>query len=97
MIRKTLYKLLRWVQSEENIVVESKRASNGLARSSSDNVEVEGMRFTLMRANGGIILQSRTYDRRKDENNTNTYLITDDEPLADRIGQIVSLEMLRNI
>jgi hypothetical protein len=59
-------------------------------------VDIDGMHFNVMKANGGVIVQLRTYDRKIDRNNYTTHIITDNEDVADRIGQIVSLEMLRS-
>lgn len=62
----------------------------------SNDVDIDGMRFTVMPADGGVIVQMRTYDRRKDESNTKTYLIHDtEEDVAHRIGQIVAMELIR--
>lgn len=92
MIKNTLKKIIRWaVEERDSMPAEI----NKLAVRPSDGPDIEGMRFTLMRATGGIILQGRNYDHRKDQHNTTTYIITDDEPLAERIGQIVSMEILR--
>jgi len=61
-----------------------------------DEADIEGMRFTVMPAEGGTIVQMRTYDRRKDESNTKTYVIPDgEEDVAHRIGQIVAMELIR--
>jgi hypothetical protein len=48
-----------------------------------------------MSANGGAIVQLRQYDNKLDRNKYATYIITEDEPMAERIGQIVSMELLR--
>lgn len=62
----------------------------------SSEVDIEGMRFTVMPAEGGTIVQMRTYDRRKDESNNKTYIIPDsEEDVAHRIGQIVAMELIR--
>ncbi len=62
----------------------------------SNDVDIEGMRFTVMPAEGGTIVQMRTYDRRKDESKNKTYIIPDTEhDIAHRIGQIVALELLK--
>ena len=62
----------------------------------SNDVDIDGMRFTVMPAEGGTIVQMRTYDRRKDESNNKTYIIPDTEhDIAHRIGQIVALELLK--
>jgi len=62
----------------------------------SEAPEIEGMRFTVMPAEGGTIVQMRIYDRRKDESNNKTYVIPDTEQdVAHRVGQIVAMEMIR--
>lgn len=74
-------------------------ASPGLNRATvreNHDVDVEGMRFTVMPAEGGTIVQMRTYDRRKDESKNTTYIIPDTEhDVAHRIGQIVALELIK--
>lgn len=57
--------------------------------------DIEGIRFTLMAAHGGCILQTSTYDQKHDTRNFQTYLITDSEDIAERVGQIVALEIYR--
>lgn len=58
--------------------------------------DIDGMRFTVMVAEGGTIVQMRIYDRRKDESNNKTYVIPDTEQdIAYRIGQIVALELIK--
>lgn len=62
----------------------------------NDQPDVDGMRFTVMVAEGGTIVQMRTYDRRKDESNSKTYVIPDSEhDIAHRIGQIVAIELIK--
>jgi hypothetical protein len=59
-------------------------------------VDVEGLSFNVMPAQGGTVVQIRSYDRRSDRNNTITHVIPDGEDIATRLGQIVSLELLRS-
>jgi hypothetical protein len=66
-----------------------------LARKDS-SISVDGLNFSVMAANGGVILQTRSYDHKTDRSTFNTYLITDEEPLAERVGQIVALEILKS-
>jgi hypothetical protein len=75
---------------------EIKAATAGSIAIRNDDVEVDGLRFSVMSANGGIIVQLRQYDRKTDRNNHSTYIITDDEDVAVRIGQIVSMELLKS-
>jgi len=55
----------------------------------------EGMRFTVFKASGGFVIETRTYDRRKDENTTSMYVITEDKDLGDELGKIITMESLR--
>lgn len=84
-------KLLNFIHNEPQYAV----AGQNIAVV-DDTPDIDGLRFTVMSANGGIIVQLRQYDRKTDRNNHATYIITDDEPVAERIGQIVSMELLRS-
>ena len=53
------------------------------------------LRFTLTRAQGGYIINTRRYDRVKDRNEGSIYILTDDQNLSEEMGKIVSMEMLR--
>jgi len=59
------------------------------------SVDVEGLSFNVMPAQGGTVVQIRCYDRKTDRNNHITHVIPDGENIAERIGQIVSMELLR--
>jgi hypothetical protein len=59
-------------------------------------IDVEGLSFNVMSAQGGTVVQVRCYDRKTDRNNHITHVIPDGEDIADRIGQIVSMELLRS-
>lgn len=59
------------------------------------SVDVEGLSFNVMPATGGTVIQIRHYDRKTDRNNSITHVIPDGEDIAERIGQIVSMELLR--
>ena len=50
--------------------------------------------FTLHPATGGYILQFSTYNSLKDERQSKLHIITSDQDLGERIGQIITLECL---
>lgn len=83
-------KLRRWLQDEDiyPISVAESTVRHG--------VDVEGLAFNVMPATGGTIVQVRHYDRTADRNNYITHVIPDGEDIANRIGQIVSMEILRS-
>ena len=82
-------KLRQWIQ-EEDIYPVVQDVSVG-ARA----VDVEGLSFNVMPAQGGTVVQIRQYDRKTDRNNNITHVIPDGEDIATRIGYIVSMELLR--
>jgi hypothetical protein len=59
-------------------------------------VDVEGLSFNVMSAQGGTVVQIRYYDRKTDRNGTITHVIPDGEDVATAIGHIVSMELLRS-
>ena len=52
-------------------------------------------RFTVHPAHGGTVIQTRTYDERKDRNVENLYIIHRSEDLGEEIAKIITLEGLR--
>ncbi len=90
--------MIEWLRHKlHNFIFPSEAVSAKLSTvRESDGPDIEGMRFNVMVAEGGTIVQMRTYDRRKDESHNKTYVIPDTEQdIAHRIGQIVSLEMMK--
>jgi hypothetical protein len=61
----------------------------------SRGVDVEGLSFNVMPAQGGTVVQIRHYDRKTDRHNYITHVIPEGEDISERIGQIVSMELLR--
>ena len=59
-------------------------------------VDVEGLSFNVMPAQGGTVVQIRNYDRKTDRSNNTTHVIPDGEDIATAIGHIVSIELLRS-
>lgn len=58
--------------------------------------DTNGMNFTVYRANGGHVIETRVYDKHRDRNNTGLHIITDDKDLGEEIGRIITFEHLRN-
>ena len=59
-------------------------------------VDVEGLSFNVMSAQGGTVVQIRRYDHTSDRNNNATHVIPDGEDISTAIGHIVSMELLRS-
>ena len=77
---------------------ESRKLSMGTANISAERVskiDSSGMNFTVYRANGGHVIETRTYDRKTDRSDSNLHVITDDKDLGEEIGKIITYERLR--
>jgi len=68
------------------------RFKNWLLR---DDLSSEGMKFQLYKASGGYVIETRSYDQRKDRSEYHMYIVTDDKNLGNEIGKIITLESLR--
>jgi hypothetical protein len=62
----------------------------------NSGVDIDGISFNVMSASGGVIVQTRQYNSKIDRHTYSTHIIPDGEPVAERIGHIVSLEILKN-
>jgi hypothetical protein len=73
-------------------------SNNGLnvIRSTESNLNMDnGLRFSVLSALGGTIVEIRHYDQKTDRNRNIVHVIPDGEDISVRIGQIVSMELLR--
>lgn len=57
---------------------------------------LNGMNFTVYRANGGHIVEYRQYDRKTDRADNKLHIVTDDKELGEEIGKIITFEQLRS-
>ena len=55
----------------------------------------ESIRFSIYRASGGLIVETRKYDHRKDQNIHQLHIITDDKNLGSELAKIITMEALR--
>lgn len=60
---------------------------------SSPHIEIDGLSFNVMPAQGGTIVQLRRYDRKNDRNDSSTHVIAEGQDIAETIGKIVALEL----
>lgn len=62
---------------------------------SNKRISSDGMTFTVHRANGGHIIETRRYDPMRDIADSSLHVITDDKDLGEEIGKIITYEGLR--
>ena len=74
------------------------QSSNRLSSvtSNDDYSEDNTLRFNVTPARGGIIVSVRNYNRKKDTSENTIHVIHDDEDVAQRVSEIVSMSLLRN-
>lgn len=97
-IRKQMgikYSFKNWVRrwlTEDEAVKESKPSR---LVESTDLDSNQPMRITIHRAAGGIVVETRTYDRVKDRQNQNLHIVTHEQDLAESLSKIITMESLR--
>ena len=63
----------------------------------SESIDSNGTRFTVFKADGGHVVETRTYDRNHDsyDSQTSLYIITEDQNFGDRISHILTYEAIK--
>jgi hypothetical protein len=51
--------------------------------------------FRVQAVTGGTLVETRWYDAKTDNNNRRLHIVTGEENLADAIGKIVTMELLK--
>jgi hypothetical protein len=57
------------------------------------HIEIDGLTFNVMPAQGGTIIQLRRYNSKDDRNDSSTHVIPEGQDIAETIGKIVALEL----
>ncbi len=63
--------------------------------SSSRELSSNGLNFTVYPAQGGTIIELRSYDHKTDRHNNKLYVVRDDQELGKELDHIITLEALR--
>ena len=84
-------KLRNWLAEDEQIM-----SGKLIPVRESDSVEGDPvLNFKVYSAIGGKVVEFRHYDRQKDRNFTQTYIITNDQDFGERIAKIATMEALK--
>lgn len=103
MIRKFKSWIRNWVLREEadDDGPKLRRARNSInkaglaiASSSEANFGSDPIRLYIYPANGGFVIETKTYDEKKDRHNSCLYINTDHETLGEEIGKIITMASL---
>ena len=80
-------KLRNWVNDDQDILAVSETASHSL--------DSRGFRMQVWKASGGIVIETRAYDEKKDRSNIGLYVITEDQDVGHELGKIITFENLK--
>jgi hypothetical protein len=72
------------------------KMSTGIAVGRGPSLDSDkGIRFQVYKANGGMIVETSSYDRNRDRHITGLHIITDDKDLGQELGKIITMETLK--
>jgi S1-C subfamily serine protease len=88
--------IAKYQDSSEYDTPELTIASSKSLRLSDDEIASGNrMNFTVTPAHGGMVLTFRKYDDRKDQNHYVNYIISDNQDVAEEVGRIIAMEMMK--
>lgn len=100
-------KLLNWLTKEDdpwgaepggNFVLGSRKQRMNRTSTSQREVEIDSDRalnFVVYPAEGGTIIEFKTYDRQRDEHKNRLYIIAEEAEFNEALAYIISMERLR--
>lgn len=89
-VKLTLKQRFRnWLNRDDDMEVDAPQAIE------ADRLSSDGMRMQIYKASGGFVVETRSYDRRKDQNFNTIHVIRDDQDLGEALGKIVMMEALQ--
>lgn len=81
-------------EKEMNYAVSTKAAGLSIGRGPSLDSD-KGIRFQVYKANGGMVVETSSYDRHKDRHHNSLHIITDEQDLGKEIAKIITMESLK--
>ena len=109
MIRYLWDKMLKWGWDynrdlRDNTLEESHRPARlrsignsiSLCDDSDNSIDLtDPISFKVEAVQGGTLVETRWYDHKKDESIRKLHIVTSDQDLAEAIGKIVTMELIR--
>jgi hypothetical protein len=87
---------MRWLKRKlRNWIDEDRITLADRAIRCSDEPDSECIRFKVFRANGGVVVQTDTYDRRSDRLQNTLHVIVEGQDLGQELGKIITYESLK--
>ena len=85
-------KLRHWLNEEDEIELSSTKVVALDRQTPAHN----GLNFSLYRAVGGHVLESRNYNQKTDRTDSTLYMIHEDEDFAKQVAQAIMLESMKS-
>lgn len=87
------HRIRQWIFSDQ----ECQRSEKLSTVSESPELHTEApFRLSIHKASGGLVVETRTYDRVKDRHHQNLHIVTHEQNLSEQLAKIVTVEALRN-
>jgi len=91
--RKWRLAILNWLGAGYMTIEQDDTYSMSAVEDISPTIDMNSLSFTVMPAQGGVILQLRKYDEKASRNDYSTHIIAEGQDVAETIGKIVALEL----
>ena len=73
-----------------------RRRGEDLVLVSDNEIDLtDPIRFSVQAVQGGTLIETRWYDEKSDNHERKLHIVTQDENLAEAIGKIVTMELLK--
>jgi hypothetical protein len=96
MIRMIWEKMMKWGWDYNRNLRESNIVDSLPVASDDTRPDMEkAIRFSVLPARGGCVLETRTYDKKEREWDVTSHVIPDGTDVAKSVGDIVAMELLR--
>lgn len=96
MIRMIWEKMMKWGWDYNRNLRESNMVDSLPVASDETRPDMEkAIRFSVLPARGGCVLETRTYDKKEREWDVISHVIPEGTDVAKAVGDIVAMELLR--
>jgi hypothetical protein len=82
-----------WDYNRDVRIADSDLEMEQISLVENNHVNVDGLNFTVMPAQGGTIVQLRKYDDKSSRSTYSTHIIPEGQDVAEHVGKIVALEL----
>jgi aspartate/tyrosine/aromatic aminotransferase len=89
MIKSSLYKLLRWANSYQEL------QKCAIVSTGDDSISSDPMHINIFSASGGHVVEYKYWDNKQEKFDRSLHIINTGEDMGERLSQIITMELLR--